>query len=66
VSFFLGFAIYAVLSVFFIADVLRQPPGRLSGAGKALWIVALLVVPVLSWIVYGLWRMRQDRGLSGF
>ena len=64
--YFLGFAIYAVLSVFFIADVLRQPSGRLSGAGKALWIVALLVAPVLSWIVYGIWRMRQDRGLSGF
>jgi hypothetical protein len=66
VYYFLGFAIYAVLSVFFIADVLRQPPGRLSRAGKALWIVALLAVPVFAWIVYGTWRMRQDRGLSGF
>ncbi len=58
-------AIYVVLSVVFIADVLRQPSTALSGAGKALWIVALLVVPVFAWIVYGIWRMRQSRGLAG-
>ena len=58
-------AIYIVLSVVFIADVLRQPSTALSGAGKALWIVALLVVPVFAWIVYGIWRMRQSRGLAG-
>jgi Phospholipase_D-nuclease N-terminal len=56
-------AIYVVLSVVFIADVLRQPPSALSGVGKALWILALLVVPVFAWIVYGIWRMRQSRGL---
>jgi hypothetical protein len=60
------FAIYVVLNVFFIADVLRRPPGVLSNAGKVLWIVALLVAPVLSWLVYGIWRTRQSRGLSGF
>ena len=54
-------AIYIVLEVFFIADVLRNR--ALTGAGKVLWIVALLVVPVFSWIVYGFWRMRQSRGL---
>jgi hypothetical protein len=54
-------AIYIVLEIFFIADVLRNR--ALSGAGKALWIVALLVVPVFAWIVYGFWRMRQSRGL---
>ncbi|MFO7572851.1 MAG: hypothetical protein R6W48_09680 [Gaiellaceae bacterium] len=56
-------AIYVVLSIFFIADVLRNP--ALSGAGKLLWIAALLLVPVLAWVVYGIWRMRQSRGLSG-
>jgi hypothetical protein len=55
--------IYLVLSIAFIADVLRNP--ALSGGGKALWIVALLVAPVLSWLVYGIFRMRQSRGLSG-
>jgi uncharacterized membrane protein YdbT with pleckstrin-like domain len=61
---YFGFlAIYLVLSVFFIADVLRQPATALSGAGKALWIVALLLVPVFAWIVYGTWRMRRSRGL---
>lgn len=55
--------IYLALSVVFIADVLRQPATALSGAGKALWIVALLVVPVFAWVVYGIWRMRQSRGL---
>ena len=57
------FAIYLVLSVVFIADVLRQPSTALSGAGKALWILALLLVPVFAWVVYGIWRMRQSRGL---
>lgn len=61
---YFGFlAIYLVLSVFFIADVLRQPATALSGAGKVLWIVALLLVPVFAWIVYGIWRMRRSRGL---
>lgn len=58
-----GLAIYVVLSIFFIADVVRQPATALSGGGKAAWIAALLVVPVLAWIVYGIWRMRQSRGL---
>jgi hypothetical protein len=56
--------IYLALSVAFIADVLRQPATALSGAGKALWILALLVVPVFAWIGYGIWRMRQSRGLA--
>jgi Phospholipase_D-nuclease N-terminal len=64
VYYYVGFGIlYIALSVFFIADVLRQPPTALSGAGKAIWIVALLVVPVFAWIIYGSWRMRQSRGL---
>jgi hypothetical protein len=54
-------AIYIVLEIFFIADVLRNR--ALTGAGKALWILALLVVPVFAWIVYGFVRMRQSRGL---
>jgi Phospholipase_D-nuclease N-terminal len=58
-----GFAIYVVLSVLFIADVLRQPATALSGTGKALWIAALLFVPVFAWLVYGIWRIRQGRGL---
>ena len=62
--YYFGFAvIYLALSVFFIADVLRQPATALSGVGKALWIVALLLVPVFAWVVYGIWRMRQSRGL---
>jgi hypothetical protein len=56
-------AIYVVLTIVFAADVLRQPATVLSGGGKALWIAALLVVPVVAWIVYGIWRMRLDRGL---
>jgi hypothetical protein len=55
--------IYAVLSIAFIADVLRN--AALSVGGKALWILALLVVPVFAWLVYGFWRMRQSRGLTG-
>ena len=59
--YFGGLAIYIVLSVLFIADVLRNP--ALTGLGKALWIVALLLVPVFAWLVYGIWRLRQSRGL---
>jgi heme/copper-type cytochrome/quinol oxidase subunit 2 len=60
---FTFFIIYAALSVVFIADVLRQPGTALSGMGKALWILALLFVPVFAWVVYGIWRTRQSRGL---
>jgi hypothetical protein len=61
--YFGALAIYVVLSVVFIADVLRQPATALSGVGKALWIAALLLVPVFAWVVYGIWRIRQGRGL---
>jgi hypothetical protein len=54
-------AIYVALSIAFIADVLRNR--ALTGAGKALWIIALLLVPVVTWLVYGFIRMRQSRGL---
>ena len=54
-------AIYVVLSIVFIVDVLRQPSTALSGAGKALWIVALLVVPIFAWLVYGFWRIKRSR-----
>jgi hypothetical protein len=54
-------AIYIVLSIVFIIDVLRQPPMVLSAVGKVLWIIALLVVPVFAWIVYGFWRIKQSR-----
>jgi len=53
--------IYVALSVVFIADVLRNE--ELATWGKAAWIAALLVTPVLAWPVYGLMRMRQKRGL---
>jgi hypothetical protein len=62
--YYFGFlVIYLALSVVFIADVLRQPATALSPAGKALWIVALLVAPVFAWVIYGIWRMRRTRGL---
>ena len=54
-------AIYVVLEIFFIVDVIRQPSSALSTAGKTLWIVALLVVPIFAWIVYGFWRIKQSR-----
>ena len=52
--------IYIVLCVVFIADVIRNQ--ALSGAGKVLWILALVFIPVFAWIVYGMRRMRQNRG----
>ena len=51
--------IYVVLVLVFIADVAATTATALSGVGKALWIVALLLVPVLPWIVYGFWRMDR-------
>jgi hypothetical protein len=53
--------IYFVLTVVFIADVVRNT--ALTVAGKALWILALVLVPVLAWLVYGIWRLRESRGL---
>jgi hypothetical protein len=54
-------AIYYVLVVAVIVDIVRQPSTALSGAGKALWIVAFLVVPVLPWLAYGFWRIKRSR-----
>ena len=62
--YFAFLVIYIALSIVFIADVLRQPATALSGAGKVLWILARLVVPVFAWVVYGIWRMRKSRGLA--
>ena len=59
--YFVFAAIYVVLSIAFIADVLRQPSTALSGAGKTLWILALLVVPVFAWLAYGFWRIKRSR-----
>ncbi len=59
--YFAFLAIYVVLSVAFIVDVIRQPATALSGVGKALWIAALLLVPVFAWIVYGFWRIQRSR-----
>ena len=38
----------------------RRPRSRASA--RRSWILALLVVPVFAWVVYGFWRMRQSRG----
>jgi hypothetical protein len=54
-------AIYYVLVLAVIVDVVRQPSTALSGVGKALWIVAFLLVPVLPWLVYGFWRIKRSR-----
>ena len=53
--------IYVVLVAIFIIDVLRQPATALSGAGKALWIVAVLLVPIFAWLGYGFWRIQRSR-----
>ena len=53
--------IYVVLTVLFIADVIRNP--ALTAGGKALWIIVLLLFPVFAWLAYGIWRLRQSRGL---
>jgi hypothetical protein len=58
---FFGIAMYVLVVFFFVVDVLRQR--ALSGAGKALWILAIVFIPVLALITYGFWRMRQSRGL---
>ena len=56
-----GFAIYVVLTALVIVDVLRQPASALTGLGKALWVAAFLLVPILPWIVYGFWRIQRSR-----
>ncbi len=56
------FIIYIVLTIAFAVDVVRNP--ALTIAGKVLWIAALIFVPVLAWLVYGIFRLRQHRGLA--
>jgi Phospholipase_D-nuclease N-terminal len=56
------FIIYVVLTIVFAVDVVRNP--ALTVAGKVLWIAALFFVPVLAWLVYGIFRLRQQRGLA--
>jgi hypothetical protein len=51
--------IYVGLVAVFIADVWRNP--ALTTAGKALWTVAVVFVPILAWIVYGFWRIQRSR-----
>jgi hypothetical protein len=53
--------IYVALTIAFVADVVRNT--ALSAGKKALVIVALVLLPVLTWLVYGTWRLRQSRGL---
>ena len=53
--------IYVVLTLAFIADVLRNT--ALTAGARAVWIVALILLPVVTWLVYGTWRLRQSRGL---
>ena len=62
--YFFLIAMYVLVVFFFVVDVLRQR--ALSGAAKALAIVAFLIFPIVSLIVYGFWRMRQSRGLPGY
>jgi hypothetical protein len=51
-----------VLIVFFIVvDVLRQH--ALSGMAKALWIVGLLILPIISILAYGFWRISRSGGM---
>ena len=59
--YFVFAAIYYVLVLAVIVDVLRQPATALSGVGKALWIVAFLVIPVIPWLAYGFWRIKRSR-----
>lgn len=59
--YFAFFAIAIVLDIVFIVDVIRQPASAISGVGKVLWILALLIFSVFAWIAYGFWRMRQSR-----
>ena len=59
--YFAVIAIYYALVLAVIVDVLRQPASAISGLGKTLWILAFLVIPVLPWLAYGLWRIQRSR-----
>ena len=58
---FFAIAIYVLIVFFFVVDVLRQQ--TLSGAGKALWILGLIVLPLISMLAYGFWRISRSKGL---
>jgi hypothetical protein len=43
-----------------IVDIMRQQ--WISHGGKVAWIVFIILVPVVSWIAYGIVRHRQGVG----
>ena len=52
-------AIALVLMVILAVDILKNP--ALTSLGKALWILAIVFAPLLAWLVYGFWRIRESR-----
>jgi Phospholipase_D-nuclease N-terminal len=52
--------ILVVIWMALFVDVIRQH--WLSSAGKIAWIVFILVVPLVSWIAYGIVRHRHGVG----
>lgn len=61
---FFGLAIYVLVIFFLCVDCLRQR--ALSGTAKVLFVLALVLVPVLGILGYGIWRMRHSRGLPEY
>lgn len=58
---YFAIAMYVLLVFFFVVDVMRQQ--ALSGVGKALWILGLVVLPGISILAYGFWRISRSKGL---
>jgi len=58
---FFAIAMYVLIVFFFVVDVLRQH--ALSGVGKTLWILGFLVLPLISLLAYGFWRISRSKGL---
>jgi hypothetical protein len=56
VAFFVMFAAFVIFIALF-ADILRSP--ALSGGGKALWVVVLVILPIVGSLIYIAMRPKE-------
>jgi hypothetical protein len=56
VAFFVMFAAFVIFIALF-ADILRSP--ALSGGGKAIWVVVLVILPIVGSLIYIAMRPKE-------
>ena len=60
---FLLRALWLVLAVVTILNILRTPEHILSAGIKALWIVIIILIPIVGPLAYLLWKKYRKPGV---